>query len=394
MTSTVAVIVAAGRGVRAGSQDGLPKQYAPLAGMPVLAHSLRALSTHPGIDAVQVVIHSEDRSLYDTAVRPFATALRPPVHGGVTRQESVRRGLEALAAQSPSRVLIHDAARPFLTHDLIDRLLCALDELPGAIAAEPVADTLKRAGADNTISETVDRADLWRAQTPQAFRFDSILAAHRRADTEGAHDFTDDAGLAEWAGLPVKLVASSGQNMKLTTAQDMALAERLLAPAAAPLEPRTGGGFDVHAFAPGDHVWLCGVKIPHSHRLEGHSDADVAMHAITDAILGAIGDGDIGAHFPPSDPQWRGAASHIFLKDAAERVRAAGGRIANVDVTILCESPKIGPHRDAMRAAIAGILQIDVARVGVKATTTESLGFVGRREGIAALANATVLVPT
>jgi len=394
MTSTVAVIVAAGRGVRAGSPDGLPKQYAPLAGMPVLAHSLRALGTHPGIDAVQVVIHSEDRSLYDAAVRPFATSLRPPVHGGVTRQESVRKGLEALATQSPARVLIHDAARPFLTHDLIDRLLSALDEVPGAIAAAPVADTLKRAGADNTISETVDRAHLWRAQTPQAFRYDSILTAHRRADTEGAHDFTDDAGLAEWAGLAVKLVASSGQNMKLTTAQDLALAERLLAPAAALLEPRTGGGFDVHAFAPGDHVWLCGVKIPHSHRLEGHSDADVAMHAITDAILGAIGDGDIGAHFPPSDPQWRGAASHIFLKDAAERVRAAGGRIANVDVTILCESPKIGPHRDAMRAAIAGILQIDVARVGVKATTTESLGFVGRREGIAALANATVLVPT
>jgi 2-C-methyl-D-erythritol 4-phosphate cytidylyltransferase / 2-C-methyl-D-erythritol 2,4-cyclodiphosphate synthase len=394
MTATVAVIVAAGRGVRAGSPDGLPKQYAPLAGAPVLVHSLRALGSHPGVDAVQVVIHSEDRSLYDTAVRPFATRLLEPVHGGATRQQSVCRGLEALAGQAPARVLIHDAARPFLAHDLIDRLLAALDEAPGAIAAEPVTDTLKRAGSENTITETVDRTGLWRAQTPQAFRFESILAAHRRADKEGAQAFTDDAGLAEWAGLPVKLVASAGQNMKLTTAADMTLAERLLAPAAPLLEPRTGGGFDVHAFAPGDHVWLCGVKIPHTHRLEGHSDADVAMHAITDAILGAIGDGDIGAHFPPSDPQWRGAASHIFLKDAADRVRAAGGRISNVDVTILCESPKIGPHRDAMRSAIAGILQTDVARVGVKATTTESLGFVGRREGIAALANATVLVPT
>ena len=220
-----------------------------------------------------------------------------------------------------------------------------------------------------------------------------ILAAHRDAAKQGQHGFTDDAGLAEWAGLAVKLVASTGSNIKLTTAADMALAERLLAQPAPLTETRTGSGFDVHAFAPGDHVWLCGVKIAHTHSLEGHSDADVALHALTDAILGAIGEGDIGEHFPPSDAKWRGAPSRIFLEDAARRVAARKGRIANVDVTILCEAPKIGPHRDAMRAAIAGVLGIDASRVNVKATTTEGLGFVGRGEGIAALASATIVLP-
>jgi 2-C-methyl-D-erythritol 4-phosphate cytidylyltransferase/2-C-methyl-D-erythritol 2,4-cyclodiphosphate synthase len=290
-------------------------------------------------------------------------------------------------------VLIHDAARPFLTADLVTRLLAALDDHQGAIAAEPVADTLKRAGADGLVAETVDRANLWRAQTPQAFRFADILSAHRNAAAAGKEDFTDDAGLAEWAGLPVQLVPSSGNNMKLTTREDFTLAERLLGGTGPLLEPRNGSGFDVHAFAPGDHVWLCGVSIPHTQRLEGHSDADVALHALTDAILGAIGDGDIGEHFPPSDAAWRGARSRIFLEDALHRVQALGGRIANVDVTILCEAPKIAPHREAMRRSIALMLQIDFNRVGVKATTMEGLGFVGRREGIAALANALVLLP-
>jgi 2-C-methyl-D-erythritol 4-phosphate cytidylyltransferase / 2-C-methyl-D-erythritol 2,4-cyclodiphosphate synthase len=290
-------------------------------------------------------------------------------------------------------VLIHDAARPLLTAELVTRLLAALDAAPGAIAAEPVTDTLKRAGPDGAIAETVERAHLWRAQTPQAFHFQPILAAHRRAAETKQSGFTDDAALAEWAGLPVKLVASSGLNLKLTTAQDIALAERLLAPAGGQLETRTGSGFDVHAFTAGDHVWLCGVKIPHTHALAGHSDADVALHALTDAILGAIGDGDIGEHFPPSDARWRGAPSRLFLEDAAARVKARGARIANVDVTLLCEAPKIGPHRTAMRVSIASILQIDPGRVGVKATTTEGLGFVGRREGIAALASATIVTP-
>jgi 2-C-methyl-D-erythritol 4-phosphate cytidylyltransferase / 2-C-methyl-D-erythritol 2,4-cyclodiphosphate synthase len=391
MATTVAVIVAAGRGARIRGTDGPPKQYRPLAGVPVLVHSLRMLAGHADVDAVEVVIHGDDRSLYEAAARPYAARLLDPVLGGATRQESVRLGLESLSARAPDRVLIHDAARPFLTSDLVSRLLSALDATPAAIAAEALTDTLKRAAPDGTVADTVDRANLWRAQTPQAFRFEPILSAHRRAADAGMTDFTDDAGLAEWAGLAVKLVASSGGNMKLTTIEDMMLAERLLAPPL--LEPRTGNGFDVHAFAPGDHVWLCGLAIPHTHRLEGHSDADVGLHAITDALLGAIGDGDIGQHFPPSDPKWRGAASRLFLEDAAARVRALGGCIANVDVTLLCEAPKVGPHRTQMREAIAAILQIDVARVGVKATTTEQLGFVGRREGIAALATATVLLP-
>ena len=391
MATTVAVIVAAGRGERVGGQSEPPKQYRPLAGLPVLAHSLRILAGHKDVDAIQVVMHADHKDLYEAAARPFAARLLDPVVGGATRQDSVRRGLEALSARKPGRVLIHDAARPFVTSDLVTRLLAALDETPAAIAAEPVADTLKRAAPDGTIADTVDRSNLWRAQTPQAFRFEPILAAHRRAADVGKSDFTDDAGLAEWAGLAVKLVASTGTNMKLTTLDDLKLAERLLAPPL--LEPRTGSGFDVHAFAPGDHVWLCGLKIDHTQSLLGHSDADVGLHAITDAILGAIGDGDIGQHFPPSDDKWREAPSRLFLEDAASRVRALGGRIANVDVTLLCEVPKVGPHRTQMRQAIAAILEIDVARVGVKATTTEGLGFVGRREGIAALASATVLLP-
>ncbi|HWK34260.1 MAG TPA: 2-C-methyl-D-erythritol 2,4-cyclodiphosphate synthase, partial [Hyphomicrobium sp.] len=285
------------------------------------------------------------------------------------------------------------AARPFLNAKLIDDLIEALDNAPGAIAAEPVTDTLKRATGEGTIAATIDRAELWRAQTPQAFHFAAILDAHRRAAAEGRGDFTDDAGLAEWAGLPVRLVASGGNNMKLTTSDDMDLAERLLQ-SRVTFEPRVGTGFDVHRFAPGDHVWLCGVSIPHTQRLEGHSDADVGLHALTDAILGAIGDGDIGQHFPPTDERWRGARSHIFLADAAERVHNLGARISNVDVTLLCEAPKIGPHRQKMTATIAEILRIEPGRVGIKATTMERLGFIGREEGIAAMASATVLMPT
>jgi 2-C-methyl-D-erythritol 4-phosphate cytidylyltransferase/2-C-methyl-D-erythritol 2,4-cyclodiphosphate synthase len=305
----------------------------------------------------------------------------------------VRRGLEALELLAPKRVLIHDAARPFLSADLVTRLLAALDDHKGAIAAEPLTDTLKRATADGLIAATVDRASLWRAQTPQAFHFADILSAHRRAAEAGKDAFTDDAALAEWAGLAVQLVASAGTNMKLTTPDDFALAERLLGGSAPQFEPRTGRGFDVHAFKSGDHVWLCGVRVPHTRSLEGHSDADVALHALTDAILGAIGDGDIGEHFPPSDPAWRGAPSRLFVEDALRRVRALGGRVANVDVTILCEAPKIGPHRAGMCRSIADMLQIDPSRVGVKATTMEGLGFVGRGEGIAAIASALILLP-
>ena len=325
MATTVAVIVAGGRGERLQGPSDIPKQYLPLAGAPVLAHSLRVLANHPQIERTQVVINPSDRDRYEAAAGPFAARLAGPVSGGPTRQESVRHGLEALEVLAPKRVLIHDAARPFLTADLVTRLLAALDDHQGAIAAEPVADTLKRAGADGLVAETVDRANLWRAQTPQAFRFADILSAHRNAAAAGKEDFTDDAGLAEWAGLPVQLVPSSGNNMKLTTREDFTLAERLLGGTGPLLEPRNGSGFDVHAFAPGDHVWLCGVSIPHTQRLEGHSDADVALHALTDAILGAIGDGDIGEHFPPSDAAWRGARL-AYLPGGCAAPRAGAGR--------------------------------------------------------------------
>ncbi len=393
MATTAAVIVAAGRGIRARSAGQVPKQYLPLAGMPVLAHSIRLLAGHPGVNLTIVVLNPEDAELYASAAAPFAAHPPQPVPGGATRQESVLAGLEALASDPPDHVLIHDAARPFLTADLVTRLIGALTNHPGAIAAEPVSDTLKQAGTDGAIVRTIDRAGLWRAQTPQAFRYADILQAHRKAAAAGRSDFTDDAAIAEWAGLEVQLIPSLGNNMKLTTPDDLQLAERLLAYSVRAFEPRIGTGFDVHRFVEGDHVWLCGVKIAHTQRLEGHSDADVGLHALTDALLGAIGDGDIGQHFPPSDERWRGAASHIFLADAARRVKNLGGRISNVDVTFLCEAPKIGPHRDAMRAAVGGILHIDASRIGIKATTMEKLGFIGRGEGIAAMASATVLLP-
>lgn len=394
--TAAALIVAAGRGTRAAASPhgGVPKQYAPLAGRPALAHAIEAFLAVPDIATVTVVIHPDDRALYAASVAAGDPRLRAPVDGGATRQDSVRLGLEALEAAAPDVALIHDAARPLVTPDVVARVLAALARHDGAIAAEPLADTLKRDAGGGVIGETVARSGLWRAQTPQGFRFAPLLAAHRRAVADAAAPaFTDDAALAEWAGLRVALVAGGGRNFKITTAEDMAMAEQLLRSSAPAFEPRIGTGFDVHAFCDGDHVWLAGVRIPHERGLSGHSDADAPLHALTDALLGAIGDGDIGQHFPPSDAAWKGAASRLFLEDAARRIAVRGGRIANVDVTILCEAPRIGPHRDAMRAAIAAILGIDVGRVGVKATTTERLGFTGRKEGIAALASATVLLP-
>ena len=309
--------------------------------------------------------------------------------GGVTRQASVLAGLEALAAQNPDRVLIHDAARPWVSADMIARVLAALDRQGGAIAAIPVVDTLKRDGADGFIAATIQRDGLWRAQTPQAFHFQPILDAHRHARAEDRTDFTDDAAIAEWAGLDVGLVLGSESNRKMTTAEDLAAANL---PAAFP-DIRTGSGFDVHRFTQGDHVMLCGVQVPHDHGLEAHSDGDVALHALTDALLGAIGAGDIGQHFPPTDPQWRRAESAVFVREAARLVRARGGRIGNIDITILCERPRIGPYREAMRARLAEILGLALDRTSVKATTTEKLGFTGRGEGLAVMATATVLLP-
>lgn len=390
--ANAALIVAAGRGSRVGSNAGFPKQYAPLGGQPLLTRTLAAFVGHPLFARVVVVIHADDALHYNKSAAAFGDRLATPVLGGPTRQDSVRLGLEALADAAPDIVLIHDAARPLVDSEVISRVIAALADHAGAIAAEPVTDTLKRAAADGTIAATVERAGLWRAQTPQGFRFGAIHAAHRQAAAEGRHDFTDDASLAEWAGLDVALVQGSAGNIKITHTEDFLMAERLLG--GTTFEPRVGSGFDVHRFGPGDHVWLGGVKIPHGAGLIGHSDADVALHALTDAILGAIGDGDIGTHFPPSDPKWKGAASRIFVGDAAARVAQRRGRIANVDLTLLCEAPRIGPHRDAMRQAIAAMLCIEASRIGIKATTTEGLGFTGRGEGLAAMASATVLIPT
>ena len=385
-----AVIVAAGSGIRAGGE--IPKQYVAVGGRSILQRSIDAFACMEVVSEIRAVIHPDAGSLYAAALSGAVPALGAAVSGGKSRQASVRAGLEALAASKPDYVLIHDAARPFVSGALIGRVLDALKTHPGAIPALPVADTLKRDAGDGTICETVSRDGLWRAQTPQGFRFPDILDAHRRAAAAGREDFTDDAAIAEWAGLRVSLVSGEPQNVKITTAGDVAEARNRFE-GAMMLEPRIGTGFDVHRFAPGSSVWLCGVEIPHTHRLDGHSDADVALHALTDALLGTIGDGDIGQHFPPSDPQWKGAASHLFLADAARRVRARGGKIANVDITILAEAPRIGPHRAAMQARVAEILAIARDRVGVKATTMEELGAIGRREGIVAMANALVLFP-
>ncbi|HEX7969905.1 MAG TPA: bifunctional 2-C-methyl-D-erythritol 4-phosphate cytidylyltransferase/2-C-methyl-D-erythritol 2,4-cyclodiphosphate synthase [Stellaceae bacterium] len=383
MASCIALVVAAGRGTRLGAS--LPKQYLPLAGRALLRYSLETLASHPAIDDVRVVYNPDDQPLYDEAAQGLA--LLAPVPGGAARQDSVRLGLESLEALAPESVLIHDGARPFLDHSTIDRVLAALDEAPGAIPALPLRDTVKR-GAEGRIVDTIDRASLWRAQTPQGFHYRPILAAHR--DAAGS-DLSDDAAVAERAGLAVRLVQGSEENFKVTTSDDLLQAERIVAARQADI--RTGQGFDVHAFGPGDHVWLCGIKVPHPQGLVGHSDADVGLHALTDAILGALGAGDIGMHFPPSDPHWRGAASHRFLRHAATLVAAAGGSIVHVDVTLICERPKIGPHREAMVARIADILAIEPRRVSVKATTTEKLGFTGRGEGIAGQAVATLRLP-
>ncbi len=386
---TIAIIVAAGRGARAGA--GGPKQYRNLAGKAVIAWTARAFLAHPDIDAVRVIIHRDDTGEYERAMEGLLdeAKLLSPVFGGAERQDSVRLGLESIAELNSERVLIHDAARPFIDAATISRVIDSLSDGDGAIAALPVFDTIKRA-AGAAIETTVPREALWRAQTPQGFGFDKILAAHREAEGKV---LTDDAAVAEAAGISVKLVSGSPDNMKITQAEDFGMAELILGRKRSQMEYRAGHGFDVHAFEDGDAVIICGVEIPHEKKLKGHSDADVGMHALTDAILGAIGEGDIGDHFPPTDPQWKGARSHIFLEKARDIVADRNGRITHCDVTLMCEAPKIGPHRGAMRTALAEILNIEQARISVKATTTEQLGFTGRREGIAAMATATIALP-
>jgi len=387
MTKNVAaVVVAGGRGLRAGGD--LPKQYRALGDVPVLRQSLAIFANHAEIRWVQPVIHRDDGALYTAAAEGLATL--PPAFGGATRQASVHAGLEALADHAPAIVLVHDAARPFTSPALVSRAIAAATE-GAAIPGVAMTDTIKEVDAAGHVLRTLDRTTLRGIQTPQAFPFDALLAAHRKAHTAGREDFTDDAALAEWAGMTVGVFAGEAGNVKLTTAEDFAQAQARELAALGDI--RTGNGYDVHAFADGDHVWLGGVKIAHERGVTGHSDADVGLHALVDAILGALADGDIGAHFPPSDPQWKGASSDRFLKFAVERVAKRGGRVVHLDLTIVCEAPKVGPHRDTMRARIAEIAGISIDRVGVKATTSEKLGFTGRREGIAAMATATVRLP-
>jgi 2-C-methyl-D-erythritol 4-phosphate cytidylyltransferase / 2-C-methyl-D-erythritol 2,4-cyclodiphosphate synthase len=381
MPRTAALIVAAGRGERVGGP--VAKQYLPLLGKPMLRWTVEAFLDR--VDAVQLVIGPDDEAAYREATHGLD--LPHPVAGGATRQHSVMHGLEVLAHLKPDFVLIHDAARPLVSRDTIDGVIAAL--AAGAEAAVPllaVADTLRRKDGGDWI--TVPRDGLMRAQTPQGFRFETILKAHRDHKTMA---LTDDMALAELAGIDIVVVPGEETNLKVTSAKDISMAEHLLAARLG--ETRTGFGYDVHRFAEGDHIWLCGLKIPHDRALEGHSDADAGLHALTDAILGTIGAGDIGMHFPPTDERWRGAPSWKFLDHAASLVRDKGGAIIHCDVTIICERPKVGPHREAMRARIAEILKLDLSRVSVKATTTEGLGFTGRREGLAAEAVATVRLP-
>ncbi len=386
-SKVAAVIVAAGRGTRAGGD--MPKQFRPIGGEAMLRRTLSMFVEAPCVGLVQPVIGAEDGALYRDAAAGMETL--PPVTGGTTRQASVRAGLEALAAHAPDIVLVHDAARPFASAELIARAAKAAALSGAAIPALPVTDTVKTVDGNGQVERTLDRNTLRLIQTPQAFAFKPLLNAHRRAATHGRADFTDDAALAEWAGMPVTVFAGEAGNIKITTPEDFMRAEAMQYSTLG--DVRTGTGIDVHAFGVGDHVIIGGISIPFERALTGHSDADVGLHALTDALLGALADGDIGSHFPPSDPQWRGASSDRFLAFACERVAARGGRIAHLDLTIVCEAPKIGPHRDAMRASIARIAGIDVSRVAVKATTSEKLGFTGRGEGIAAYATATIRLP-
>lgn len=390
------VIVAAGRGARVG--EGPPKQYRLIAGKPLLVRTIEAAASSKSVGRILAVISADAEADYARAIADLspraAGKLLPPAHGGAERAASVRAGLEALLEhRPPARVLIHDAARPFASAALFDRVAAALEHAPGACAALRVVDALRREDDEGRCGEMVSRQGLWRAQTPQGFDFDAILAAHRAATNRAA---ADDVEIAVQAGAPVRLVEGEAENFKVTTAEDFVRAERLAQwrdGMAGVTRTAVGQGFDVHAFGPGDHLMLCGVRVPYDKGFTAHSDGDVALHAICDAIYGALAEGDIGRRFPPSDPKWKGASSDIFLADARDLVAEKGGDISNIDLTILCEKPKIGPHSGAMRARVSEILEVPVNRISVKATTTERLGFAGREEGVAAMAVATLSLP-
>jgi len=384
------VIVAAGRGERAGRAEG-PKQYRLLGDKAIIARTLGKFLDHPSIAQIVVAIHKDDSELFAASVGELPPNVSTVV-GGNTRQESVLLALRALKDSSPEAVLIHDAVRPFVDTDLITRVISGISTDLGSLPVMPIVETIKRGTESGHVAETVERAGLHTAQTPQGFPFPAILAAHERAHMLKDREFTDDAAIAEWAGISVKLVPGLAENIKLTWAKDIEMAQQRATFTAFP-DVRTGNGYDVHSFEPGDHVTLCGVRIPHGKRLNGHSDADVGLHALTDALLATCGAGDIGTHFPPSDPQWKGAASHIFVEHAASIVRARGGRIANVDITLISEAPRVGPQRAAMTEALSQMLGISLDRISIKATTNEKLGFIGREEGIAAIATASVIYP-
>ena len=394
---TAAIILAAGRGMRMGDAIDGPKQYQPLdhTGLTVLGCALDTFLSSPAVDRVQVVIHPDDVALYE-AIAPDHPKLLEPVFGGSTRQESGLAGLEALDELSPLKILIHDAARPFLSHNLIEEVIAGIEDGQCALPATAVSDTVKRAGKTPGglyVTGTLPREEIHLAQTPQGFVFRAILESHQRARSETLDSFTDDCAIAEWAGMRVRLVPGETSNIKITTIEDLHMASKTQEAQAFRLpDVRTGNGYDVHRLVEGDGVILCGIKLPGDRKLDGHSDADVALHAITDALLGTVGEGDIGSHFPPSDPVWKGAASHRFLEHACAIVREKGGVISHLDVTIICEMPKVGPYREEMRKRVADICGIDVARVSVKATTHERIGTIGRGEGISAMATASVVI--
>ncbi|HRJ13200.1 MAG TPA: bifunctional 2-C-methyl-D-erythritol 4-phosphate cytidylyltransferase/2-C-methyl-D-erythritol 2,4-cyclodiphosphate synthase [Alphaproteobacteria bacterium] len=359
------LIVAAGAGLRVGSH--VPKQFIPLAGKSMLQRTMENYRAHPAIRNIHVVIGAGQEK--------FCPEILTPITGGARRQDSVRLGLEAMAAGAPDYVLIVDAARPFTSAQIIGRVIENLSEF-ALLTAIPLSDTIKHRGEDQIV--TIDRTNIFSAQTPQAFPFAKILELHQKFQDK---DFTDDVALFEHAGLPIQIIQGDTRNLKITTAEDFDMAEALLNAGG---ESRIGHGFDVHRFKDGDHIWLGGVKIPHSHGVDAHSDGDVILHALTDALLGTIGGGDIGQHFPPSDPKWKDAASDQFVSHAMQLLRTAGGSVVNADITLLAEAPRLGPHREKIQARIAALLNVDASRVNVKATTTEKLGFIGRSEGLAA----------
>jgi 2-C-methyl-D-erythritol 4-phosphate cytidylyltransferase / 2-C-methyl-D-erythritol 2,4-cyclodiphosphate synthase len=388
--SVAAVIVAGGSGLRAGGEK--PKQYQLIGGKPMIRLTLEAFLAHPMVNFIQTVIGDEHEALYREATAGLPLPL--PVKGGSTRQESCRLGVEACAAANPSKILIHDAARPFISHSVISGVIAELDRADAVIPGLPVADTIKFAPG-GVIEKTVDRSAMWFVQTPQGFTYAKIREAHRKAIREARDGFTDDAAVAEFAGMPVRIVAGDQANKKLTTAHDVTVAHRESAAKLFASRPdvRTAMGIDFHTYTKGNAVTLCGVSIPHTHKLQGHSDADVAMHALTDAILGSIGEGDIGTHFPPSDSQWKNADSSIFLNKAIALLRRRDGVIANADVTILAEAPKISPHIAAMKEKLSILMDVALERIAIKATTTEKMGAIGRREGMAAYATVTIRLP-